>query len=402
MMRRREVRFSRRPQVGLMIETSQAPGRAILAGITQYMHEHESWAISLEPGSMNELAGSWLTNWRGDGIIVRLYDERVLGAVARLRVPAVDVLGAQPHPDIPLVRVDNVAIARLAAEHLMERGLRHFAFYGLQGAGWSMARRDAFRSVVAAGDAGCDVYEGAFPDSADWSWEKERSALRAWISGLPKPVGIMVCHDPCGAIVLETCRELGVAVPEEAAVVGVNNDEVLCELCDPPLSSVAANHEKAGYEAAKLLDRLMQGDPPPAEALLTQPHEVVGRRSTEIQAIADSDVAAALRFIREYACKGISVTDVAKDRCVHSRTLLRRFQAVLGRSVHDEILRVRLRTAQDLLRRTSIPIGQIAHKVGFHHQEYLTALFKAKLGETPRDYRARHSKKGRGPVRRKR
>jgi LacI family transcriptional regulator len=197
----------------------------------------------------------------------------------------------------------------------------------------------------------------------------------------------MVCNDQWGQVVLESCRQLEMVVPEEIAVVAVDNDEPLCAVCDPPLSSVQPRHDEVGYEAARLLDHLMQGGGPSAEEELIAGGEVVTRRSSDVQAVYDPDVAVALRYIYEYACDGLSVRDVVDYVATSRSTLQRRFAATVGRSIHDEILRVRLERAQQLLTTTPMPIGEIARKVGFQHQEYMGSVFRKKLGLTPLEVR---------------
>lgn len=197
----------------------------------------------------------------------------------------------------------------------------------------------------------------------------------------------MACNDTAGQKVLEACRRCGVTVPEEAAVLGVDNDEALCQIADPMLSSIIPVHDRVGYHAAELLDRLMQGHRVPAAPLFLKPTTVVVRRSTDVLAMDDRDVAAAVRFIREQACSGIGVEDVVRRVALSYSTLRRRFQRILSRSVHDEIIRVRLERAQELLAETNLSLARVAVATGFEHQEYLGAVFRAKLGLTPKQFR---------------
>jgi LacI family transcriptional regulator len=204
----------------------------------------------------------------------------------------------------------------------------------------------------------------------------------------------MACNDARGRQVLMACRSAGVHVPEEVAVIGVDNDEVLCDLADPPLSSVVPAAERIGYEGAALLERLMRGQRPPSRPLLFDPLGVVTRLSTDTLAVEDARVAAAIRTIRERACDGLNVEGLlehlAGQGVLLSRsTLERRFAEVLGHSPKDEILRVRLGRVQQLLIDTDHPLSTIAALVGVEHHEYLSALFKARTGETPGRFRRR-------------
>ena len=380
---------SRRLRVALIVETSLGSGRDILRGIARYAREHGPWSIYHEPRSLEEAVPQWLGNWQGDGIIARVQNRPIAEAVVATGLPVVDVLGLVPDAGLPLVHVDDASIARLAAEHLLERGFRHFGFCAITGAPWSEKRQSVFTKIVAELGCECSICELPPDTRQKSSWETQQSKLTKWVRSLPRPVGVMVCNDPRGQLVLEACRRAGVAVPEEVAVVGVDNDEPLCEICNPPLSSVVPDHRRVGYEGAALLDRLMQGEPVPETSVYVPPTGLATRMSTDVLAIDDAHVAAAVRFIREYACDGIDIDDVVQHVPLSRSTLQRRFRKVLGRTLHDEILRVRLRRAQQLLEETDLPIEQVADKSGFAHRQYLGEVFKAKFGETLAAYRSK-------------
>ncbi len=379
----------RRLRVALIVETSLGSGRDILRGIAQYVREHGSWSIYHEPRSLEEAVPSWLERWQGDGIIARVQNRPIAEAVLATGLPVVDVLGLVPDAGLPLVHVDDAAIARLAADHLLERGFRHFGFCTISGAPWSHARRNVFSRIVSDLGHACSVCELP-PDTHHQStWDAQLDKLTKWVRSLVRPVGVMVCNDPRGQLVLEACRRAGAAVPEEVAVVGVDNDEPLCEISDPPLSSVVPDHRRVGYEGAALLDRLMQGDADAKTPVYVPPLGIVTRMSSDVLAIDDRHVADALRYIREYARDGINVDDVVRNAAMSRSTLQRRFQKLLGRTLHDEILRVRLRCAQQLLEETDLPIEQVADKSGFTHRQYLGEVFKNQYGESPAAYRSK-------------
>lgn len=386
---RQPRRPARRPRVALIVETSLASGRDILRGIARYVREHGPWSVYHEPRALEEDVPGWLAHWRGDGVIARIQNRSIADAVTQTGLPVVDVLGLVPEAAVPLVHVDDRAIAELAAEHLLERGFREFGFCAISGATWSEGRRRAFAEAV--GRAGFCSRECVLPPDArgQTTWEKQQAQLVEWIKSLPRPVGIMVCNDPRGELVVEACRRVGVAVPEEAAVIGVDNDEPLCEICDPPLSSVMPDHRRVGYEGAALLDRLMAGQPPPERPVYVPPLGIVTRLSTDVLAVDDPAVVQALRIIREHACDGIGTSDVLEQVPLSRSTLQRRFRRLLGRSVHDEILRVRLRRVRELLARTELPIETVSDKAGFLHRQYLGEVFKAKTGLTLAEYRRR-------------
>lgn len=385
---------SQRPRVALLIESSRAFGRGLLLGIARYVREHGPWSIFLQERSLGDLSPAWLKNWSGDGIIARVENRTMAQAIRRLGLPAVDLRCLLPNLELPSVRPRDASIARLAAEHLLERGFRHFAFCGFTGADYSDARRDSFLERIAAAGLRCRIFEDPKLPPKATTLDYEEHGLRyenhvaVWLERLPKPVGLMACNDIRGQQVLNACRDAHLSVPDEVAVLGVDNDDVLCELSDPPLTSVVPNSSRIGYEAAALLDRMMAGKKPPIEPVFVEPEGIVTRRSTEVLAIDDRHIANAVRFIREHACEGIDVTDVLKAVPLSRSALERRFARALGRSPKEEILRVRLNRARQLLVETEFPLSLVAEKIGLEHAEYLNVIFKKKTGLTPGQFRA--------------
>ena len=389
----RVTRRPTRPRVALLIESSRAYGRGLLVGIARYVREHGPWAIFLQERSLGDLSPGWLRRWDGDGVIARIENWPMARAIRRLGRPAVDLRFLLPKLDMPSIRTDDSAIARLASEHLMERGFRHFAFCGFNGADYSDIRRDNFRKRIIQAGYSCHVFEDPQSPRQAGTLEYEEHGLKygdrvaRWIKHLPRPAGVMACNDIRGQQVLNACRAVGVTVPDELAVLGVDNDDVLCELSDPPLSSIVPNSERIGYEAAALLDRMMSGDEVPPRPVFVEPAGVVTRRSTEVLAIDDSHIANAVRFIREHACEGIDVSDVLRAVPLSRSALERRFSGALGRSPKEEILRVRLSRARQLLAETKFSMALIAEKIGLEHPEYFNVIFKKKIGMTPGQFR---------------
>jgi len=376
-------RRRRRPHIALLVETSLASGRDILRGIARYVREHRPWALFHEPHGLEDSAPRWLRGWRGDGIIARVQTLAMAQEIGATGIPVVDALGVVPDTAFPLVHVDDAAIARMAAEHLLERGLRQFAFFGIEGENWSEQRYSGFRLAVASVCRNVARYELPRDPSGARSWERVGDRLARWIASLPKPAGVLVCSDQRGAQFLEACRRARVAVPDEIAVISVDNDEPLCDVCDPPLSSIVASHVRVGYEAAALLDGLLGGEPVPGSSILIPPQQVVARQSTDTLAIEDPSIAAALRLIRERAHTDLQVDAIAHELRMSRSVLQRRFRTRLKRSVHQEILAVRIHRARELLLNTDLPLVTVAERAGFKHQEYMGAVLKARLGTTP-------------------
>jgi LacI family transcriptional regulator len=376
-----------RPHVALLVETSLGSGRDILRGIARYVREQRPWALFHEARSLEDSVPRWLDGWAGDGIIARIQNDRIAQAVQATGLPVVDVLGMVPDTGIPLVHVDDREISRLAAEHLLERGFRQFGFFGIAEENWSKWRRDAFREWIEQAGYGIHTCELPRHGRGLATWEGRENRVARWIQQLPKPIGIMVCSDQRGLDFLEACRRAGVTVPDEVAVIGVDNDDALCEVANPPLSSVWPAHRQVGYEAAALLDRLMSGQARPPQPIIIAPGGVVTRQSTDVLAIEDRNLALALRVIREQASEGIKVDAIARYAGLSRSVLQRRFRRVLGRTVHEELLHARIKRACQLLAETELPMIDVAEKSGFKHQEYMGAVFKRRLHLTPAQYR---------------
>ena len=329
----------KRPHIALLVETSLGSGRDILRGIARYVREHEPWALFHEPHALGDSVPPWLQKWHGDGVIARIQTREMAIQLAKLTVPVVDVLGMVPGLPFPLVHVDNGAIARMAAAHLLERGFRRFGYFGIESEYWSAERYAGFSAAVAEVQSEVPHYRTRRDTAGTRSWEAAQDRLARWIAALPKPAGVLVCSDQRGPQFLEACRRANVSVPDEIAVISVDNDEPLCEVCLPPLSSVQANHLQVGYRAAALLEDLRRGGTAPASPVLVEPQQIVARLSTDVLSISDPAIATALRLIRDHAHERIQVDAIAHQVGLSRSVLQRHFRALLDRSVHDEIPR---------------------------------------------------------------
>jgi LacI family transcriptional regulator len=392
-------------RVALLIETSKAYGRGLLAGIRRYVkQQRQPWSIFLEPAALGREPPPWLEHWDGDGIIARVSDLRIARAIARSGLPAINLSSALPGLRLPSIQTNPEALARLAVRHFFERGLRRLTFVGddANHPRWSRIVGARFASAVRAAGGTCAEAAPVLPAAA--SWEQRQEALARWVRALPKPVGALAVTDPRGHELVEACRRARVAVPQEAAVLGIENDELLCDFSDPPLSSIAANAEKIGHEAASLLAQWVAGRPPARRVRLVEPLGVVTRQSTDVQAHSDPIVGQALRFIRATACDGIRVQAVVDHVQVSRSNLERRFGQALGRSPHDEILRIQLEHAKDALAHTDLKTAAVARSAGFSHVEYMGFVFRRELGVSPGEFRklaqARGAKKGDAGARR--
>jgi LacI family transcriptional regulator len=379
-------------RVVLLIETSGAYGRGVLQGIARYNREHARWSLYCRPVGLGDAPPAWLESWKGDGVIARIGSDAMAQIARRSGAAVVNLRGTVPALTVPYVGVDNAQVARLATGHLLERGLRNFAFCGATADNDNPVleqRREQFRRAIERNGQACHVYSDR--PTAQPDWESEQQHLAAWICTLPKPVGIMACNDERGLAVLDACRRARVAVPDDVAVIGVDNDQSLCDLGIPPLSSIDVNAEGIGYEAAALLDRMMNGAAAPTRPIKLAPRGVVTRRSTDVVAAEDEEVSRAVLYIRERACGGLQVGDVLSHTGMSRASLQQRMKHLLGRTIHQEIQRARLTRAKDLLAMSGLTIKQVARESGFASVQYMTRVFRAETGETPARFRNRRT-----------
>ncbi|MEN6405548.1 MAG: XylR family transcriptional regulator [Thermoguttaceae bacterium] len=379
------------PHVALLIETSWAYGRGLLRGVARYMHERGPWSVYLRPQGLGDAVPPWLERWRGDGILARIDNRRMARAVLRTRLPVVDVRNALTDLRLPGIGPDNRMVAELACRHFLDSGLRNFGF-GTARRGQNRfldARCDCFRAMVETAGHRCHVYR-PYPIGRRPTWEQEQSRLAQWLQSLPKPIGIMTGDDDQGLQLLDACLRAALRVPDQVAVVSVNNDEHLCGLSNPPLSSIDVNPERIGYEAAAMLDRLMSGRKAPKAIVELPPRGLVVRPSSDVVGVEEPLVADAVRMIRRRAVEPLSVAQLAAALDVSRSTLERRFAAMLGRTPKQEILRVRLSHAQELLVSTDLPLATVAERTGFRSAAHFCEVFHDRMECTPGDYRRRH------------
>ena len=382
------------PRVALLVESSRSYGRELLMGIAKYLRIHGHWSVEFEESEPWVKVPEWFDRWKWDGVIARVQTPAIARAVGALGVPVVDLSGCLPDLPFPIIRSDETVVGRMAAEHLLARGFQRFAYCGLSGFDWSDRLRVAFEERLAAAGCQCEVFDTPKRRNSkkdhDQHGKRFEQDLMRWLESLPDQTGLMACNDSRGRQVLNCCRELGIAVPDSLAVIGVDKDEVLCELSSLPLSSVIINAQQIGYEAAALLDRLMAGESAPDTPALVKPIGVAERHSTDVLAIADLQIVSALKYIREHACDdGMDVESLLRAIPLSRSVMERRFSQILGSSPKGEILRVRLGRVCQLLAESDLTLAAVAQLAGFDHPEYMSRLFKKKMGITPGEFRKR-------------
>ncbi|MDR2755034.1 MAG: XylR family transcriptional regulator [Planctomycetaceae bacterium] len=382
------------PKVAILIETSREYGRGLLRGIAKYSQLYGPWQFHLTPGDFEQIVPK-MKEWRGTGIIARVMNDRTAQLVIRTGLPTVFL----DLPDSSAVRKivrnisyvemisDSVGAAKLVAEHFLEKQFRQFAYVGYQGQIWSHIREQTFMNYLKNKGFPVEIYRVPLRHGLPLRWEKEEIFLAHWLKNLPKPIGLMACNDQRGREVLDACSFAKIVIPEEMTVVGVDNDELLCDLSYPPLSSVQFHTERGGFLAAQALDKMMKNQPQPLEKIIVIPSQVIERRSSNIVAVDDPMIAASLQYIHTQPLNTLTIHKLAEHLAISRRTLELKFRRVLGKTVLQEIHKVRLDRAKRLLQETEMSIPEIAEDVGFATGSYFIQIFKNELGVTPSKYR---------------
>lgn len=377
------------PSIALCVDRSQGYASKVMQGVAKYVETYGPWSLFIDMRFSGDYAQNWLRRWKGDGILAYVEDARLARTLRNSSIPTVELFGHRHDLALPQVCPDNEAIGHLGAQHLLERNFRHFTFCGYSGRPFSELRQKGFTETLRKAGFDCAVQVLPRHAAVLQQWEQLQHRLVDWLMRLPKPNAIMACSDRHAQRVLDACRRANISVPEEIAVIGASNDEELCRLSNPPLTSVAYDCERIGYEASQLLHQLMQEKKPrkTVPQIFIPPVGVVTRKSTDITAIDDQFIAGTVRYIREHACNGLSVNEILSEFRISRSAFYGRFEKAIGRSPHDEILRVKLERARSLLTQTNLAIERIAEMSGFANTEYLYVAFKRSMGVTPRHYR---------------
>ncbi len=375
-------------RVAVLIETSRAYGRGLLRGVARYNREHGHWSVYIQPHGLDDPPPPWLKRWRGDGILVRIGDRRMLRAVLGPGLPTVDLRGVVPDLGVPFIGVDNRAVADMAADHLIERGLRHFGFCGLPAG--AHPHMDERRNYFVGADQG-DGAQGpplrgrhrpgdVVGPRAEAAGRLDRPAPQAGRDhGVPRRPRVAGRSTPA--------RPPGSTCPTRWPSSASTTTSCSAACSRRSSSSIDVNPERIGYQAAELLDRMMAGEPPRRDPVFVAPRAVALRQSTDTLAVDDPEIASALRHIRDHACQGLRVGDVL-DQVPLSRSVLeRRFRAIVGRTPKAEIARVQLERAKQLLSESHLAIDVVAARSGFRDARYLCDVFAKKVGVTPGAYR---------------
>lgn len=377
-------------KVALRFSLSSGFTRDMVQGVIAYMRKHGAWQIDIrseEPISLSSWAD--LRHWEGDGVIAPVYRKEHIEMLRKKGVAVVNTAAALDDMPFPTISFDNEAIGRLAAEHLLEHKLDRFAFIGPKEWDYSVLRCNSFAEILAKKDAQCTkcwIRPASNSKQLNDSWLESSHYLDA-IQQLQPPVGVFASNDRVGFGILQACQQLGLRVPEDICLLSVDNDEILCNLANPNLSSIALSGEEFGYAAAAMLDAQMQGKPLQSDVVVIPPERVILRNSSDFLMVDDRYVADALRYIRSHAGRFIDVSDVMSVLPISRRSLERRFQEVVGHGVYREISRCHVERAKELLEQTDWPVSRIARESGFNSTNRFEDTFRKETGLSATGYR---------------
>ncbi|WP_341963964.1 DNA-binding transcriptional regulator [Pseudomonas sp. RC10] len=378
-------------RIALLFNGGKIYDRGIITGIGDYLSStRASWDLFLEEDFLCRLKG--IERWQGDGIIADFDDPLIGEALAHSKLPVVAVGGSYADPDaypknIPYVATDNVGLIKMAYEHLIEAGLTRFACFSLpeaQSNRWAQERENAFRSLLKRDGLRGEVYRGLSTSAPLWDSAVEQQI--AWLQRLPKPIGIIAVSDARARQLLQACLTAGIAVPEQVALIGIDNDPLTRTLTRVPLSSVIQGTQSMGRMAAHMLHQMLHGMPSTTHQILVPPEAINVQASSLHQPLGNPYVMQALHFIRQYACQGIKTAQVSGYVGISRSSLEAHFRKERSCTVHDEILGFKLAAAASRLQNSDSAIADIAQHCGFKSAQYLHTVFRREFGCTPREY----------------
>ncbi|MBN1805410.1 MAG: DNA-binding transcriptional regulator [Sedimentisphaerales bacterium] len=372
----------------LFIETSREFGRNLLQGISRFSRLHGPWNIYRRPTGLDSSLPDW-KDLKIDGAIAR--DVKMAENLARSNFPVIFAQHIrESYGRFPAIITDSSSIGQKGVEHFLDRGFQNFAYCGFDDFVWSRERGKFFKKRVEQEGLYVNFYKQP-KSKTKRLWRNEQYLLIGWLKSLPKPIAIMCCNDDRALHIIEACKLANLYVPDEVAVLGVDNDALVCELAEPPISSIALSTEAAGYKAAELLDRLMKGEKVSSQIIKVSPTYIATRLSTDILAITDPEVTTAVRFIRDNANRFMQVGDVVEATTLSRRVLESRFRTILRRSIHQEIRRFRVNYIIQLLLGTNLTVTEIAQRSGFNGFEHISRYFRKQTGMSLRDYRKKYT-----------
>jgi LacI family transcriptional regulator len=378
----------------LLSDLSEEYNKSILKGITRYSKDHGPWTFCKMPTYYRETIGidgilKWAKEWEADGIIGQFYNDEEVEKFTQANIPVIAQDFKERFTDIPNITGDYRETGRLGANYFLRKGFKNFAFYGFGNIVWSRERAEGFEKRIQEAGFNVHYYEHKDPDAIDL-WYYKPSALSEWLKSLPKPIALMTCDDNQGHHIAEAAKHAGIRIPDEVAVLGVDNDEMVCELSDTPLSSIELDAEKGGYEAARLMEQMVEEKTCYGPDVIVKATQVVTRRSTDIFASKDKYIVNALKYIHGNLDKNLKVDQVLKEVPLSRRSLEKRFMLTTGYPVYEYIYNQRIEKFTQKLLETDMTIFEIALDLGLSDSKNIARQFKQVKGLTPMEYRKKH------------
>jgi len=383
---------SNAPRVALAYQLGAPYPEQITHGILRYSQENGPWEIVSSPEG-SALPFESLSSWNGDGVIAMLETNHQVEIAHTLNLPIVNLATSLPTPRIPTVSGDQQGIGKLAAEHFLKRNFRRFAYYGLHDVWYSSERLEGFRKRLAESGFDCDIYETESSLLAEEPWKLDRDALGKWLKTLSHPTAVFTAHDYRARILLQRCADLKIKVPTDLAVIGVDDDPIVCQFSEPPLTSIRQNGSEVGYLAASVLDSLIQGKEPTFETLFVSPEDLIARDSTRVVAVDSDTLRNCLDLIDRHHTSPIDVAWLVTRLSASRRHIENLFRTELNESPHEYLSNIRIERAKTLLdRKPPLPLREIAGKCGFSEPRRLNIVFERITGSSPRGYRNRRNR----------
>ena len=374
-------------KIVLMIKPQGAFDRRFLRGIARFTHSHFDWSIFHQSEKKNRNL-KIVKNWGAHGAIVDYREFEEVHTAFR-NIPIITINSNRSDSKLPNIQSDSDSIAQIAFDHFKERGFKTFAFAGFDDLKWSKDRKSSFEAIVTSNGLSCEFFLSSYINK-NWTWDKELKLLVDWVTSLPKPTAILSCSDEHGRHIIEACRNANISIPDEVAIVGIDNDDVICNLCSPTLSSIFLNTEPVGYRAAELLDKLMRGEKMDGQRIIAEPTEVETRGSSDIFLIDDPEMNRVIKYIHENSTRPIDVEEIAEYSCRSRRSLYDSFIKTTGLSPSQYIQNIRIKQISRLLLKTDLSLNHIAHKLGYSGSEKISRVFKKEKGVTPSTYRKKY------------
>lgn len=379
----------------LLTDFGEEYGTSLLKGITRYSQKYGPWVFCRMPGYYRETKGmdgivKWAKDWKANGILGQFYNDSNIEKLWNEGIAVVAQDFKERHASIPNITGDYFKTGRMGAEYFLRKGFENFAFYGFKNIVWSRERSQGFEKRVNEEGYKVHYFEHKRQFKSRELWYYKPSALSKWLKALPKPIALMACDDNQGMHITEACRLTNIRIPEEVAVLGVDNDEMLCNLSDPPLSSIGLDTIKGGYEAARLMHTMIKSKNKEFYDIVVEPTQIITRNSTDIYAAKDEYVGMGLKFIHNNIENNLKVADVLEQVPLSRRSLEKRFLQVTGYPVYEYIFNLRIEKFTQKLLETDLSVFEIAVDLGLNDAKNIARQFRQIKGCTPSEYRKKY------------